>query len=259
MVILKSSREVELMREAGRVVFGVLERLREVAGPGVTTEELDRVAAETIEAAGGEALFKGVRAGQAKFPFPAVICASINEEVVHGIPGARRLKEGDIISIDCGVRLKGYCGDAAATIAIGEVGGESRRLLEVTKEALQIAVDAVRPGRRWSEIAGRMQRAVESAGFSVVRKFVGHGIGRDMHEDPKLPNYVDRQVRRNDLVLRPGMVLAVEPMVNLGTDDVEYADDSGWTVRTADGRRSAHFEHSLAVTVDGASVLTDGS
>ena len=259
MVILKSSREIELIRQAGRVVFRVLERLGEVAGPGVTTEELDQVAAETIRAAGGEALFKGVRAGQAKFPFPAVICASINEEVVHGIPGARRLKEGDIISIDCGVRLQGYCGDAATTIAIGEVSEESRRLLEVTEEALGIAVEQVGPGRRWSEIAGRMQRKVESAGFSVVRKFVGHGIGRDMHEEPKLPNYVDRQQRRNDVVLRPGMVLAVEPMVNAGTDDVRYADESGWPVRTVDGRCSAHFEHTLAVTVDGVAVLTDGS
>jgi len=257
MAILKSRREVELMRQAGGVVYRVLEHLRQIARPGVSTAELDAVAEEMIRQAGAEALFKGVRASEASFPFPATICASLNEEVVHGIPGPRKLKEGDILSVDCGVRLRGYCGDAATTIGVGKVAPEVRRLLEVTQEALEIAVREVRPGRGWNEVARQMQRHVEDAGMSVVRKFVGHGIGREMHEDPKVPNFVDPG-QGQDIPLEPGLVLAVEPMVNLGTAQVKYADSTGWTVVTADGRPSAHFEHTLAVTADGVDVLSDG-
>jgi methionyl aminopeptidase len=257
MAILKSRREIELMRQAGCIVYRVLEHLRQIAKPGVTTAELDAVAEQMICQAGAEALFKGVRSAEASFPFPAAICASLNEEVVHGIPGSRELKEGDILSVDCGVRLKGYCGDAATTIAVGTVEPEVQRLLQVTQEALEVAIREVRPGRGWNEVARQMQRHVEDAGMSVVRKFVGHGIGREMHEDPKVPNFVEPG-QRQDIPLEPGLVLAVEPMVNLGTAGVKYADSTGWTVVTTDGRPSAHFEHMLAVTSDGVDVLSDG-
>jgi len=259
MAILKSRREIKLMRHAGRVVFQVLEELRRIAGANVTTQELNDAAEQIIRQADAEPLFQGVRSVQATFPFPAAICTSINEQVVHGIPGPTKLKEGDIISIDCGVRLKGYCGDAATTIPIGRIAPEVSRLLEVAEQALHIAVHEVRPGRRWSEVAVQMQQHIESAGFSVVRDFVGHGIGREMHEEPKVPNFVDRDQRGNEILLQPGLVLAVEPMVNAGLAKVQYADASGWTVTTADGRPSAHFEHTLAVTADGVEVLTDGN
>lgn len=256
--VLKSPREIELMRAAGRVVHQVLEAMREVVRPGARTAELGAAADEIIASSGGEALFKGVRAPETKFPFPASICVSVNEEVVHGIPGERLLAEGDIVSIDCGVRRKGYCGDAATTIAVGTVGLEARRLMQVTAEALDLALAEMRPGRLWSEVAGRMQGHVESAGFSVVRQFVGHGIGQQMHEDPKVPNYTDRSQRKNDFRLEPGLVLAVEPMVNGGTPNVRAADWTGWPQVTGDGRWSAHFEHTVAITADGIDVLTDG-
>jgi methionyl aminopeptidase len=258
MVHLKSRREIQLMRDAGRLVHGILTRLGEMIAPGVTTAELDAVAEEMIRKAKAQALFKGVRHQQARFPFPACICASVNEEVVHGIPGSRKLKAGDIISVDCGVRLAGYCGDSAYTYGVGEVDAESRRLLEVTRQALDIAVRQTRPGRRWREVAALMEQHVEAAGFSVVRDFVGHGIGQEMHEDPKVPNYVDRRHREHDFEIRPGMTLAVEPMVTAGLAAVEYKDSTGWTVRTKDGQRAAHFEHTLAVTETGVDVLTNG-
>ena len=257
-IILKSPREIELMREAGRIVRCVLSRCEELASPGVSSAELNAEAERIIAEAGGEALFKGVRAPKARFPFPAALCTSTNEEVVHGIPNARPLRAGDIISVDCGVRLKGYCGDAAVTIAIGEVSPEVQRLLDVTRAMLDIAVADMAPGRRWSEVAKRMQKHAEKSGFSVVREFVGHGIGQEMHEDPKVPNYYDRQQAKHDFELRSGMLLAVEPMVNMGAADVEYKDDDFWTVATRDGRWAAHFEHTIAVTDNGSDVLTDG-
>ena len=257
-IILKSPREIELMREAGRVVRRVLSRCEEMASPGVSSAELNAEAERIIAEAGGEALFKGVRAPKARFPFPAALCASTNEAVVHGIPNGRPLQAGDIISVDCGVRLKGYCGDAAVTIAIGEVSHEVQRLLDVTRAMLEIAVAHMKPGRRWSEVAKLMQKRAEESGFSVVREFVGHGIGQQMHEDPKVPNYCDRQQARHDFELRSGMLLAVEPMVNIGTADVEYKDDDCWTVVTRDGGWAAHFEHTIAVTDNGSDVLTDG-
>lgn len=258
MAVLKSPRELELMRAAGRVVFEVLARLREAVKPGVTTGELGRIAEEIIEAAGGTALFKGVKTQNTKFPFPAAICASVNEEVVHGIPGDRVLKEGDIISVDCGVRLRGYCGDSATTIAVGRIGREAQRLLDVTSSALDIAIAEMAPGRYWSEVASAIQAHVEKAGFSVVREFVGHGIGQEMHEEPKVPNYSDRKQRKDDFRLEPGLVLAVEPMVNAGGRDVKAGDWTGWPQVTKDGKPSAHFEHTVAVTSDGVDILTDG-
>lgn len=259
-IIRKSRREIELMRAAGRLVYEILGAIRAAAAPGVTTAELDAIAEEMIASAGAEALFKGQQTPQAKIPYPSAICASVNEELVHGVPGPRVLKEGDIVSIDVGVRLNGYCGDSAVTLPIGEIGPQAQRLLDVTERVLGIAIEEVGPGRRWSEIARRMQRYAEQANFSVVRDFVGHGIGREMWEDPKVPNFVDRKLKQNDIQLEPGLVIAVEPMINAGTAKVAYdpKDVTGWTVVTLDGKLAAHFEHMLAVTEEGVDVLTDG-
>ena len=257
-IVLKSRREIELIRAAGRVVYRVLSRMQELAGPGVTTAELNGVAEEMIAEAGGTALFKGVTNPQASFPFPAALCTSVNEQLVHGIPGDRKLVEGDLVSIDCGVRLAGYCGDSAVTVPIGTVSDESRHLLTVTSRALGIAIEMVRPGLMWSEVAKEIQAHVEGEKLSVVRDFVGHGVGREMHEEPKVPNYWDSAQARLDFELAEGMVLAVEPMVNLGSAKVEYSADDCWAVVTRDRRKAAHFEHTLAVTARGADVLTDG-
>lgn len=257
-IVIKSPREVELMRAAGQLVHLVLEELGAMVRPGVTTAALDARAGEMVREAGGTALFKGVRHPQARFPFPACICASVNEVVVHGIPESRPLSEGDIVSVDFGVRLNGYCGDAARTFAVGRVSPAAQRLMDATREALEIAVEEIRPGLRWSVIARKMQRHVEERGFGVVREFVGHGIGQEMHEEPKIPNYYDRSQRSVDFLLEPGMTLAVEPMVTAGSPEVILGDDTGWPVRTKDGSWAAHFEHSLVVRPDGAELLTDG-
>lgn len=258
-IVIKSAREVELMRAAGRIVHQVLSELANLVKPGVTTAELDARADEVVREAGGIALFKGVKNPQARFPFPACICASVNEEVVHGIPRARALKDGDVISVDCGVRLDGYCGDAARTFAVGEVSAETQRLLDVTHAALEVALCEIRPGLHWSDVAAKMQKCVEDDGFGVVREFVGHGIGRQMHEEPKIPNFWDRSQRGSDFELRVGMTLAIEPMVTAGKPGVVLGDDTGWPVRTKDGSWAAHFEHTVAVTSDGTEVLTNGS
>jgi methionyl aminopeptidase len=255
-ITLRSSREIELIRKAGVVVADVLSKLKEMARAGVSTAELDDVAAKMTAQAEAQALFKGVRNPGAKTPFPGVICASINEQVVHGIPSDHvKLKEGDILSIDFGVRLHGYCGDAAITVAIGEVSGENRRLMDVTRQVLETAIARAAPGVRWSSIAGEMQRLTESAGFSVVREFVGHGIGTEMHEEPRVPNFVGKELLADDIILAEGMVLAVEPMINSGSKEVRTLKD-GWTVVTRDGKCSAHFEHTIAITSDGCEVLT---
>ena len=246
------------MRRAGRVVYQVLLRVSGMVAPGVTTAQLNAEAERLIAEAGGEPLFRGVQSRQAAFPFPAALCTSVNEQVVHGIPSDVPLAEGSVVSVDCGVRLDGYCGDGATTIPVGRVSPDVQRLLKVTEEALAIAVREVRPKRWWSEVAGRMQAHVEAAGFSVVREFVGHGIGQAMHEEPKVPNYVDPRERRLDFVLLPGLVIAVEPMVAMGTAAVQYQDDTGWPVVTKDRRYAAHYEHTIAVTERGADVLTDG-
>lgn len=253
---LKSREEIERMRRAGRLVARVLARMEQMTAPGVTTAEMNQVAEEMIAQAGAEALFRGVETRQAKFPFPSALCTSVNEVVVHGVPSDRRLRLGDIVSVDCGVRLDGFCGDSAVTIPVGPVAEDVQQLLALTQEVLGLAVRLIRPKRWWSEIAGAMQAKVEAAGFSVVREFVGHGIGREMHEEPKVPNYVDPRDRRQDFMLRAGMVLAVEPMVNMGTSSVVYGDATGWPVVTQDGRYAAHFEHTIAVTDNGADVLT---
>jgi methionyl aminopeptidase len=255
-ITLRSSREIELMRKAGVVVAEVLSKLKEIAAAGVSTAELDKAAAEMTAKAQAQPLFRGVRNPGAKIPFPGVICASINEQVVHGIPSdCVKLREGDLLSIDFGVRLHGYCGDAAITVAIGDVSDENRRLIDITRQVLETATNEAAPGVRWSSIAGKMQRLAESAGFSVVREFVGHGIGVEMHEEPRVPNFVSNELLADDIILAEGMVLAVEPMINSGTKDVRTLKD-GWTVVTKDGKCSAHFEHTIAITEDGCEVLT---
>lgn len=255
-ITLRSRREIDLMRKAGIVVARVLSKLQEMVEPGVTTAELDRAALRMTAEAGACALFKGVKSPYARQPFPGAICTSINEQVVHGIPSDdTRLKNGDILSIDFGVRLDGYCSDAAVTVAVGEISQAKQRLLDVTKEVLDIAIQMCAAKIRWSQVAGRMQYHAESAGFSVVRDFVGHGIGRKMHEEPKVPNFVSPELLANDIVLTEGMVMAVEPMVNAGSSDVKTLEN-GWTVVTKDGKYSAHFEHTVAIVGNGCEVLT---
>ncbi len=255
-ITLRSRREIELIREASLIVADVLSKLKEIAEPGITTSQLDSVAAEMTADAGAEALFKGVRSPLARKAFPACICASVNEQVVHGIPSDEDvLHEGDILSIDFGVRLNGYCGDAAFTMGIGEISAQNQRLLEVTKGLLDIAISGSSPSVKWSQIAGRMQKHAESAGFSVVRDFVGHGIGKKMHEEPRVPNFVSEDLLNDDIFLAEGMILAVEPMINSGTCEVRTLRN-GWTVVTRDGKCSAHFEHTIAIVDGGCEVLT---
>ena len=254
-ILLKTPQQIERIRRAGQIVRKVLDRLGEMVAPGVTTEELDAQAERLCRELGGTCLFKGVPGRGRAGPFPGNICASLNEEVVHGIPSARAIRPGDIVSVDFGVKLDGWCGDAAATFIVPEVDPKVRRLVDVTRNTLELAVRMCRPGETWSVVARAMQDYVESEGFSVVREFVGHGIGQDMHEDPKVPNFVSRELLARDIPLQPGLVLAVEPMVNMGSPAVAYAPD-GWTVVTRDGKPSAHFEHTLAMTADGVDVLT---
>ncbi len=255
-ITLRSAREIELMRKAGAVVAGVLSKLQEMAKPGVTTAELDTIALDMTAQAGAQALFKGVRSPQARNPFSGAICASINEQVVHGIPSPDAvLKEGDILGIDFGVRLDGYCGDAAVTVGVGEISRERRKLMDVTRQVLELAIANCTPSVKWSYVAGKMQEYTEAAGFSVVKDFVGHGIGREMHEEPRVPNFVSSDLQANDFVLERGMLLAVEPMINAGSEDVRTLKN-GWTVVTRDSKCSAHFEHTIAIIDEGCEVLT---
>jgi methionyl aminopeptidase len=246
MIIIKSPREIEQLKRSNAIVAEVFEKLKGMIAPGITTQELDQVAEEYILSKGGHPAFKGYRG------FPATLCISINEEVVHGIPGQRRLKEGDIVSIDVGVNFAGYFGDSAITLPVGEVDSESKRLLEVTEKALAIGIEKAKIGNRLFDISYAIQRWVESCGFSVVRDFVGHGIGKDLHEEPQIPNFGSPHQGPR---LEKGMVFALEPMVNEGTYEVRVLSD-GWTVVTADGKRSAHFEHTISITDDGAEILS---
>jgi len=246
-IILKSQAEIEKLRRANQVVVEVLNDLKSYVRPGMTTLDLEKRARKVLKETKARPVFLGYRG------YPAVLCASINEEVIHGIPNDRRvLKEGDILSLDFGVELDGFVGDAAFTVPIGKVDEEKERLMQVTRDCLEKAVAATRPGNRLSDIAAAVQGHAEANGFSVVYQFVGHGIGRRMHEDPQVPNC---GIPVPDHRLKEGMVLAIEPMVNAGTADVVVADD-GWTAVTADGRPSAHFERSVAVGSDGPDVLS---
>ena len=255
-ITLRSRREIELIRRAGAVVADVLSKLQEIAEPGVTTGRLNNVASQITADAGAEALFKGVRSPLSRVPFPACVCTSVNEQVVHGIPSETVvLKDGDILSIDFGARLDGYCADAAVTVAIGKVSENKRKLIDVTKHVLDMAIEKSAPAVKWSRIAAEMQNYVESAGFSIVKDFVGHGIGKKMHEEPRVPNFVSDELLTCDIILTEGMVLAVEPMINVGTGNVRTRKD-GWTVVTRDGKCSAHFEHTIAIVKNGCEVLT---
>jgi methionyl aminopeptidase len=248
---LKTRREIELMREASRHVAEILLEVRERAKPGVTTGELDRFAARSIERRKVVSSFRGY-GPHGLPPYPAVMCMSVNEEIVHGIPGPRELKDGDVLSLDFGVAVQGFHGDSAVTIPIGTVGAEALRLLEVTRRSLYRGIEQMLPGRRLSDIGHAVQAEAEAAGFSVVRDFVGHGVGRALHEPPQIPNFgpAGRGPR-----LRPGMVFAIEPMVNAGGAGVRMLDDQ-WTAVTADGSLSAHFEHTILVGEDGPEILT---
>jgi methionyl aminopeptidase len=242
---LKTPGELGLMDEANRIVLAVLDGIGRRIAPGVTTGELDAYAEAAIRKAGAVPAFLNYRG------YPATLCTSVNDVIVHGIPGPTVLEPGDIVGIDCGVVYKGYFGDAARTFAVGAIDEEAERLLEATARSLDLAVEQVRPGGRLGDIGAAVQRYVEARGFSVVREFVGHGIGTALHEEPQVPNFGEpgRGTR-----LRPGMVLAIEPMVNVGSPQVKF-DADGWTARTADGSRSAHFEYSVAVTEDGPRIL----
>ena len=246
MIIIKSRKEIEKIRASCIIVTGALEELKQKVRSGITTRELDRIAEEFILKNGGVPAFKGYKG------YPSASCISVNEEIVHGIASYRDLKDGDIVSIDIGVLLDGYYGDAAITVPVNEIDSESRRLLDVTEKSLYKALDFARPGCRVSDISCTIQDYVESAGYSVVREFVGHGIGSSLHEDPPVPNYGERGKGPR---LKAGMVLAIEPMVNAGGSDLVVLDN-GWTAVTKDRKRSAHFEHTVAITEDGHEILS---
>lgn len=246
MIILKSERELNYMRDAGRITAGALAEVKKAVAPEVTTQELDDIAAEYIKSRGAIPAFKGYHG------FPGNICTSVNEQVVHGIPGLRRLKSGDNVSIDIGAVINGYNGDAAITVPVGEVDAQVAKLIEVTEASLAKGLEQAVAGNRLSDISHAVQLHAEQFGLGVVRDYVGHGIGRNMHEDPQIPNYgpPGRGPR-----LKPGMTLAIEPMINLGTYEVRTLEDR-WTVVTMDGKPSAHWEHTVAITEDGPEILT---
>ena len=254
MIIRKSAVELEKMRRSGLLVHSILQELSAMVAEGVSTMDLEVVAERMIRDAGARPAFKGYYVPAVGARFGYVLCTSVNEEVVHGMPSAKRiLKRGDVVSIDTGVQLDGYFGDSAVTVPVGEVSEETRRLLEVTRQALELAIEKVRPGNRLFDICGTIEKHVRSNGFSVVREFVGHGIGAQLHEEPQIPNYVDR--KNENPRLKEGMVLAIEPMVNAGRPETKVRADR-WTAVSADGSYSAHFEHCVAVTSNGPWVLT---
>lgn len=252
MIQLRSTREILLMRKAGLVVWEAHQAAAQVVRPGVTTADIDAAVEAVFARHGAIPLFKGY---PGKVPFPAATCVSVNEEVVHGIPGRRVLREGDIVSVDTGCELDGWCGDSAYTHPVGSISPEKQRLLDVTRGTLDLAVRLLGEKSRWSEVAVEMERFVRAAGFSVVEKLTGHGVGRTMHEEPEVPNFVSPSLLKNDFAIRPGLVIAIEPMVNLGTKNVRVLSDH-WTLVTTDGKPSAHFEHTVAVTSQGPLLLT---
>lgn len=247
MIVRRSAREIDCMREAGAIVAETLEVCRQMAVPGVTTGEIDARADACIRNAGATSLFKGYRG------YPGNICVSVNEEVVHGIPGRRALKDGDALSVDVGVRLGGYCADAALTVPVGAWKPETTRLAQACRESLDRAIGVLKPGVSLSTVCRTIQLYVESQGYSVVRRYTGHGIGREMHEDPQVPNFFSRSM--TDVTLPEGAVLAIEPMINAGRPEVEVLSN-GWTVVTKDRTWSAHFEHTVAIRDGGPDILT---
>ncbi|MBL8220044.1 MAG: type I methionyl aminopeptidase [Bryobacterales bacterium] len=254
MITRKSPSELDKMRKSGLLVYEILSELRKMVEVGVTTQDLEVVAEKMIRDAGARPAFKGyyVPAAGARYPF--VLCTSVNHEIVHGMPSSKRvLKQGDIVKIDTGVELDGYFGDSAITVPVGEISESLRKLLRVTAESLELAIAQARPGNRLFDICGSVEKHVVGNGFSIVREFVGHGIGTKLHEEPQVPNYVDRQ--NENPRLKEGMVLAIEPMVNEGKPGSKVLSDK-WTAVTTDGRCSAHFEHVVAITAEGPWVLT---
>jgi methionyl aminopeptidase len=249
---LKTARELAMMREAGKLVARALKICRDMARPGVRTIEIDQAVEKFYAEHNAAPLFKGY---PGRVPFPAVTCLSLNEQVVHGIPGNRVLKEGDLLKVDTACKLNGWCADRAITIPIGPISPEKARLLKVAEETLQIAIDLLSKRKWWSQVASEMQKHVEGNGFYVVKSYVGHGIGRIMHENPQVPNYVDRETRKADFKLEPGLTLAVEPMVNMGRSEVDTLGDH-WTVVTRSRLPSVHVEHTLALTADGVMIVT---
>jgi methionyl aminopeptidase len=245
MITIRSQEELDFLERASRVVLETLDVLDGAVEPGITTDDLDRIAAEEIRRRGARAAFLNYRG------FPKTICTSVNDEVVHGIPGKRSLKDGDIVGIDCGAVVEGYYGDAARTMAVGRIEGARARLLEVTREALQAGIAAARPGARVSDIGAAVEAVAIAHGYGVVREFVGHGVGTALHEEPQIPNYGPAG---RGSTLKPGMVIAIEPMFNLGTGEVSV-DRDGWTVRTRDRSASAHFENTIAIGPDGPVIL----
>ncbi len=246
MISIKTKQEIELMRDVNRIIGLLFEHLRPLIQPGITTYELDREAELFIRSHNAKPGFKGYRG------YPATICASVNNEVVHGIPGPRKLVEGDIISIDVGAIKHGFNADAARTFPVGKISEKARRLIDVTKRALDAGIDKARPGNRLYDISAAVQKVAESAGYGIVRDFVGHGIGKNLHEDPQIPNFGKQGTGP---VLKKGMTFAIEPMINMGTWKVKILNN-GWTVVTADGSLSAHFENTIAITNDGPYVLS---
>ena len=247
-VVLKSSQEIEKMRRAGQMVREVLELVRSKVKAGATTYDLEKAAEARVNELGVKAAFKGYHG------FPCVLCTSVNSEVVHGIPSPKRvLKEGDIVSVDFGLVVDGYYGDAAITVPVGSIDAKAARLLKATEDSLKAGIAAVKPGATLGDVGAAVQNVVEGEGFSVVRDFVGHGIGVHMHEDPQVPNFGEAG---QGMKLKVGMVIAIEPMVNAGKPDVQVLDD-GWTAVASDGSMSAHFEHTVAVTANGARILTE--
>lgn len=254
MIVRRNAAELEKMRRSGLLVYEILQKLREMVAEGVTTQELEAAAEKMMKDAGAKPAFKGYYTQAAGSKYPFVLCTSVNDEIVHGMPSAKRkLKKGDVVSIDTGVQLDGYFGDSAITVPVGDVDEPVQRLLNVTRESLELAIEKARAGNRLFDICGTVEKHVTSNGFSVVREMVGHGIGTSLHEEPQIPNYVDR--RNENPRLRPGMVLAIEPMVNLGKADMKIRSDR-WTAVTKDGSYSAHFEHCVAITDNGPWVLT---
>ena len=254
MIVRRSGAELEKLRQSGLLVYRILQELKGMVGEGLTTQDLEVAAEKMIAEAGAKPAFKGYYSQAAGTKYPYTLCTSVNEEVVHGMPSARRkLKSGDIVSIDTGVLLNGYYGDSALTVPVGEVNDSVKRLLTVTAESLELAIDRVRSGNRLFDVCGTVEKHVVSQGFSIVREFVGHGIGTSLHEEPQIPNYVDR--RGENPRLKPGMVLAIEPMVNAGKPETKVLSDK-WTAVAKDGSYSAHFEHMVAVTDNGPWVLS---
>jgi methionyl aminopeptidase len=254
MIIRKTAAELEKMRRSGLLVWQVLQQLAGMIKEGVTTMDLEVTAERMIRDAGARPAFKGYYVPAAGGRYPFVLCTSVNEEIIHGMPSAKRaLKAGDVVSIDTGAELDGYFGDSSVTLPVGEIGEEAQRLLKVTAEALELGIEKARPGNRLFDISGAIERHVVSNGFSVVRAYVGHGIGTQLHEEPQIPNYVDR--KSENPRLKEGMVLAIEPMVNAGRAECKVLPDR-WTAVTVDGSYAAHFEHTVAVTENGPWVLT---